>query len=358
MTRLSVIIPTHETRALTLRCVGSVLASGARGESGEGSEGVDGEAVEIVVVDDASSDGTVQALREKYPQVRVEVLAARSGFTVAVNRGLAAASGEVLLLLNSDTVVEPGVLAALSACFAERGELGAVGAQLLDPDGAAQWSGGREPTLAWLFVLAADLAPALARLPGYRRRRPLGAAWLRPVDWVTGAALGLRRSAWEAVGPFDEGFLFYGQDLDYCCRLRRAGWGVAIDPRVRVVHERGATIGRVAGATEGRNLALLFSDLELWGRKQRGPRWAAAARLVLRAGAGLRLRRRWRGFVGSAERRRAWRAERAAVRAALLALREGPPPLARIERMGREGIEEEGVRARPDPSELSRDARR
>jgi len=315
--RLTVVIPTHETRELTLRCVESVWACAG---------GLERDHLEVIVIDDASSDGTTEALRqrfprERYPAMRVERLDVQSGFTVAVNRGLSRATGEVLLLLNSDTILELGALGALLAAFEEHGTLGAVGAQLLDPDGAAQWSGGREPSLAWLFVLGGDLGPFLRRLPVYRQRRPLLAGTLRPVDWVTGAALGLRRTAFEALGPLDETYAFYGQDLDYCCRLRRAGWNVAIDPRVRVLHNRGATIGATAGTVDGKNLALLFRDLLLWGRKHRRPLWVAAARQGLRLGAALRLLRlRCRLLATPAERNETERREVEALRAALAAV--------------------------------------
>jgi len=317
--RLSVVVPTHETRALTLHCVEAVWA-GAEGGLGR-------DRLEVIVVDDASSDGTEEALRRRFPRdddprMQVERLAVRSGFTVAANHGLSRAAGEILLLLNSDTALEPDALQALLAAFDEDDRLGAVGAQLLDPDGSAQWSGGREPTLAWLFVLAADLGPLLHRLPGYRRRRQLLARSSRSVDWVTGAALGLRRRALDAVGLLDEAYAFYAQDLDYCCRLRRAGWKVAIDARVRVLHHRGATIGATGGTVDGKNLALLYADLLLWGHEHRRTIWVCAARRVLALGARLRLLGlclRRLGPMGP-ERRETERRQVAAIRGALAAV--------------------------------------
>src|SRR6185369_3384658 len=124
------------------------------------------------------------------------------GFTRAANLGLARASGEILLLLNSDTEVDASGLAALSAAFAAEPRLGAAGADLYYPDGSPQWSGGRAPTLAWLFALASGAPALFRRLPFYRRLKPPGARG-GAVEWVTGAALAVRRAAWEQAGPLD-----------------------------------------------------------------------------------------------------------------------------------------------------------
>jgi GT2 family glycosyltransferase len=304
--RLSVIVPTHDTRELTLRCVETLEA-----------EGTDG--LEIVVVDDGSSDGTAEALAAAHPRVRVVRLAPSAGFTRAANRGLAEARGGVLLLLNSDTEVAPGALAPLLAAFDLDPGLGVAGAALHYPDGSAQWSGGGAPTLLWLFGLASGLPPLLARLPFWRRVKPLGAPAGR-VEWVTGAALALRRQAWEESGGLDEEFHFYGQDLDLCLRLRDAGWKVELVPEVRVLHHHGATIGSRS------NLELLWTDLLRWARKYRGTGFARRAAFALRSGAALRRLGRTAAtpFV-PADRRGEWRAESEALRRAMAAIRQVSP---------------------------------
>jgi GT2 family glycosyltransferase len=313
MPSLSVVIPTHDTRELTLRCVATLAAGGVPD-------------LQVVVVDDGGTDGTDEALHQR-PQSPPETLAdlevlrlsPAQGFTRAANRGLARARGDVLLLLNSDTEVEPGSLPVLLAAFARDPRLGAAGALLHYPDGSPQWSGGREPGLLWLFALASGLPPLLARLPRWRAVKPVGAA-PGAVDWVTGAALALRRSAWEAVGPMDEGFRFYGQDLDLCLRLRQAGWKVELVPDFRVLHHHGATIGRESGARQPPEL--LWTDLLRWARRHHGAGWARRAALALRGGAALRLAGRALAtpFVPAA-RRAGWRAESRALRRAAGALR-------------------------------------
>jgi GT2 family glycosyltransferase len=309
---LSIVIPTHDTRELTLRCLDSLYAAPPPG-------------LEVILVDDASRDGTAAAARERHPEVDILRHETPARFTGAANAGLARARGEILLLLNSDTEVEPEGLARLAGIFAGEPRLGIAGALLHYPGGAPQWSGGREPTLAWFFALASGLPALLSRLPFYRRTRPLDPDRPAAVDWVTGAAMAIRRQVWEAAGPLDEGFRFYAQDLDFCLRARRAGWRVEVRPDFRVLHHHGATIGRDPGARGHQQPELLWSDLLRWARKHRGEAWGARAAAALRAGARLRLaaRRLARPFV-SAARRAGWRQDDQALRAALDACH--PPP--------------------------------
>ncbi len=311
---LSIVVPTHDTRDLTLACLGSIFRSPV-------------ERLEVILVDDASGDGTAEAVRERFPTVRVERHETPERFTRSANDGLARAQGEILLLLNSDTEVEPNGLAGLLETFEKEPELGIAGALLHYPGGSPQWSGGREPSLLWFFALASGLPALLRRLPLYRRLKPLAAPGPMPVDWVTGAAMALRRPVWEAAGPLDEGFRFYVQDLDFCLRARRAGWGVAVRPELRVLHHHGATIGRVPGTSRRQQHELLWTDLLRWARKQHGERWAARAGAALRAGVFLRLasRRLASPFV-TAERRKEWREDAKALRRALAAISSGRLP--------------------------------
>jgi len=306
---LSVVIPTHGTQELTLASLASLFQSPVAG-------------MEVIVVDDASGDGTAEAVRERFSQVKVLRHETAERFTRAANEGLAQADAEILLLLNSDTEVEAGSLAGLITVFEGNPELGIAGALLHYPDGSPQWSGGREPSLAWFFALASSLPALLQRLPFYRRLKPLAAPSPVRVDWVTGAAMAFRRQVWKAAGPLDEGFLFYAQDLDFCLRARRAGWEVAVRPEVRVLHHHGATIGQDPGASGRQQPELLWKDLLRWARKHHGERWAARAGKALQVGAVLRLACRGLAspFVGS-KRRMEWREDGRALRRALTALR-------------------------------------
>jgi GT2 family glycosyltransferase len=242
---LSVVIPSYNTAQMTLRC-----CRAAR------------EAAEVIVVDDGSSDGTAALLAAE--NVRVIRLEKNSGFAAAANRGVAAARGSIILLLNSDAVVQPGALQALLAAFDADPRLGIAGARLLNPDRSPQWSGGRTPTLPWMIGVVSG-AGHLARF--FRRRRDEQ----REVDWVSGAAMAVRRAAWSDL---TDRYLFYCQDIDLCLTARAAGWRVRVVEEARVVHDLGGTI---AGGSAER----LWPDLLTWGRGHYGKRWATFARIVL-----------------------------------------------------------------------------
>jgi GT2 family glycosyltransferase len=311
--RVSVVIPTHQTRELTLRCVDSLQACPP------GS-------CEVIVVDDGSTDGTAEALHRRHPTVEVIVLAPGRGFTAAANLGMATARSDHLFLLNSDTEVDPATVPRLLAAFDEHPRLGVAGAALRFPDGRPQWSAGRVPTPLWLFTLASGIARGLGQVPGYRRLRPEGSARGR-VDWVCGAAMMVRREAWLAVGGFDERFHFYCQDLDLCLRVLAAGFTIGVVPQARVTHLAGATIGQRAGAAGDRSHpALLWTDLVRWAAKQDDPRTARDAARALRLGGGLRVgARRLTAALLPPHRRPAFRRETRAFEQALAALGEVRP---------------------------------
>jgi hypothetical protein len=256
---LSVVIPTYNTASMTLRCVRAV-------------KGAD----EIIVVDDGSTDDTVALLSS---EARVISLETNSGFAVAANRGVAESRGGLVLLLNSDAIVEADALSAFVAAFEADPRLGVAGAQLLNDDGSKQWSGGRTPTLPWIIGVVSG-AGHLARL--FRRRKSKEAP--SSVDWVSGAAMMFRREAWK---PFDERYLFYCQDIDFCLEARKAGWNVRIVEEARVTHSLGRTVA--SNSQMPYDPARLWPDLLTWGRNYYGQAWARRARVILAGVAALRI---------------------------------------------------------------------
>ena len=165
-------------------------------------------------------------------------------------------------------------LERIAASFAARERLAAVGAELFHPDGRRQWSGGSFPTLPWCAALASGAAAWLGESPTFRRFRPVSGYRGRPIEWLSGAALALRRAALEEVGLLDESYRFYGQDLDLCSRLARRGWQVALARGFEVVHALGATVADRPG---GQRTDLLWDDLLHWAATHRGQRWARRA---------------------------------------------------------------------------------
>ena len=303
---ISVIVPSRDTREMTLACLAAVERSAGAGP------------IEILVVDDGGVDDTPAAVAAAYPAVRILRRTAPGGFAAAANDGLRAARGEILVLVNSDAEPEPDALARLSAAFESDARLGAAGAALVDPDGAPQWSAGRRPTLLWLFGLASGLPRALARFRAWRRWKPPGAPAER-AEWVSGAAMAIRRAAWREAGGLDERFAFYCQDLEYCERLRRAGWKIRLVADARVRHRGGATIG-------ARGVPLLWADLVRWSALEGGRRSALRAAHAFAAGGRLRLAARSLAAPWIPRARRdAWRTESAVYREALSAVRACVP---------------------------------
>jgi GT2 family glycosyltransferase len=237
---------------------------------------------EIIVVDNASSDGTVAWLRAAWPQVQVVASAENLGFGRANNVGLARACGEWLLLLNPDTVVQPGAVETLIAFLAAHPAAGMAAPRLLYGDGSLQRNAFRFPGLAQVFLDLFPLHPRLAESPlngRYPAERQAGAAPF-PIDHPLGAAMLIRRAVYEQVGGFDEGYFMYAEEVDWCRRIRAAGWEIWQVPAARIVHLAGQSTRQVAGRMY----------VELWRARYRffakhyPPRFRRVARLLVRAG--------------------------------------------------------------------------
>jgi N-acetylglucosaminyl-diphospho-decaprenol L-rhamnosyltransferase len=200
---------------------------------------------ELVVVDNSSTDGSVEALGRSCPGVRVLRSGGNLGYARAANLGIAATAAPVVAVLNPDTELARGAGAALTARFGAEPDLGAAGPRLHNQDGSVYPSARRIPSLPdavghGLFFVWRDN-------PFTRRYREIGADpdRSRDVDWVSGAAVWLRRSALDEVGGWDERYFMYVEDVDLCWRLRGAGWRVAYEPAGIVEHLLGvSTSGR------------------------------------------------------------------------------------------------------------------
>lgn len=249
---LSVSIVNTESRELLLSCLDSLSAATA----------------EIVVLDNASEDGSVEAVRERFPDVRVIAQPFRAGFGANHNTVIRATAGRYIYVLNEDTTADDWALGRLVSYFDAHPRVAALGPRLVYPDGRVQDSAWRFPTP---LVSALGLA-TLGRL-GVTQS---GGSAPRAVDWVTGAALLLRREALEEVGPFDEDFFLYSEEVDLQARLRAAGWEVHYYPEATVVHHESQFS---AGIPERRINEMWRSRHRYWRKHHSGPgaRFAALA---------------------------------------------------------------------------------
>lgn len=207
-------------------------------------------ALEVIVVDNASTDGTVQMLAERQ-DVTVIANEENRGFAAANNQGLAVARGEYLLLLNPDTIVPAGGLQKLVDFAEKHPEAGIIGPRLLNPDGSLQYSCRRFPTIrAAMFrhTILGRLFPHEEATRDY-----LMQDWdhtqAREVDWVSGAALLIRRAAYDVVGGLDEGFFWGSEDVDYAFRMHQAGWKVLYSPEPAIIHAIGRSTDKAVVPT-------------------------------------------------------------------------------------------------------------
>lgn len=226
---ISVLIVNHNGGEWLGRCLGELHAL-------EGSP-----FEEVIVADNASTDGSLSAVRRDFPSVRVLALGENLGFGAANNRAAALARGDRLLLLNSDAWPLPGCLPALDRALDLDPRRGWVSPRLSYLDGRRQFHWA--PTTS---VLGEAVQMVRNRFEARSWAHRLG-LWPEP-GWFTAACALLRREAFESVGGFDEDYFLYFEDVDLCLRLRRAGWHLAEAPDARAVHVKGGSQPAGGGA--------------------------------------------------------------------------------------------------------------
>jgi len=204
---------------------------------------------DVVVVDNGSTDGTVEMLRADFGQVQVFVDRSNPGYGAASNAAIDRCRSEYVLLLNSDTVLCPGALQTLRAYLDAHPRVAIVGPRLRNTDGTLQRSVHQFPTplvtlldYSWVGLLVGRV-PVLRKL--YAASDPHDRA--RPVAWVTGAALAIRKSAFQGVGGFDPSFFMYYEEVDLSYRLHLAGWETHFTPAAEVMHVGGASTSQQRG---------------------------------------------------------------------------------------------------------------
>jgi GT2 family glycosyltransferase len=230
---LSIVIVSWNVREDLRECLQSLLRDeGSRLESGE---------IEIIVVDNASTDGTAEMVNLEFPRVKLLVNSQNLGYTKANNIGINHSRGKYILLLNPDTIVHQGALQALIDCAESHPEAGIIGAKLLNPDGSVQRSARSFPDIGAGLFRNTFLGRLFPNNPFVRRYllADFGYDEVREVDWVSGAAMLVRRDLIERIGGLDERFWAYCEDVDLCWRAWQAGYKVLFCPNAVITHKVG-----------------------------------------------------------------------------------------------------------------------
>jgi hypothetical protein len=264
MSALAIVIVSFNAREDLVRCLDSLRDAPPAIEH------------EIVVVDNASSDGSAEAAANR-PGVRLIALAGNRGFSAANNVGIRATRGELVLLLNSDTIVPPGSIDGLVDALRRRPDAAAAGPRLVDGAGRPELSCGDMvgPLAEWRQkrLLAAAARGSRAALAAIEART--GGA--HQPDWVSGACLLVRRADAEAVGLLDERYFMYLEDVDFCAALRARGRRMLFVPDVTVTHLRGRSRQAAPAATQQ-----AYRDSHRAFYAKHHPRWAPLLELYLR----------------------------------------------------------------------------
>jgi len=216
--KVSVIIPSWNTRQLLRQCLKSLDSK-----------------IEIIVVDNGSTDGSPQMVEKEFSEVILIKNKKNLGFGAANNQGTRKAKGDYLLLLNSDTIVRDSAPLMMAEFMERHPEVGALGCKLFNPDGTVQFSAGRFPNLlvALVMLFLEHWFKGGFVLQSYDE--------VRAVDWVMGAALMFPRSIIAKVGLMDEGIFMYMDEVEWCYRIKKAGWQVMFYPDPQIIHFGGGS---------------------------------------------------------------------------------------------------------------------
>lgn len=282
MKDLSVIIVNWNTREITKNCLQSLF---------EQTKDID---FEVWVVDNGSTDGSVEMVEKEFPQVKLIKNSDNLGFAKANNQALRQAQSKFILLLNSDTIILNNALAKMVAFMEKNSTVGISSCQLLNEDKTIQASGGYFPTLfrvfAWMFFL--DDLPFLGRLvkpfhphePTFYTKDPTFKSQ-HFQDWVTGAFFLIRQEVVKEIGLLDENFFMYAEEMEYCFRAKQKGWRVIYTPRAQIVH-----LGRKSSVIGSKGAILgEYKGLSYFYQKHRSPLARQILKLLLKAGAMLRI---------------------------------------------------------------------
>jgi len=265
VTTLTIVIVSYNASAHLERCLESLAASPPSTPH------------HIVVVDNASPDGSVAMVRDRWPTSTVIAQSANVGFAAANNAGIRSSQSELILLLNNDTIVPAGAIDALVVRLFARPDVAVAGPRLVGGDGRPELSFGRMIS-PWnelrqkltLALYGRGVQPVSRWIERETRREQL-------VDWVSGACLLVRRADAEAAGLLDERYFLYTEDVDFCAAIRALGRHVLFTPAAHVVH-----VGGRSRATSPAAVDRAYRRSQMAFYQKHHPRWAPVLRIYLR----------------------------------------------------------------------------
>lgn len=250
MKTIAVCIINYNTSDLLQECLHSILV-----------QNVD----EIVVVDNASADCSVEMMKAEFPSIPLIALGKNLGFGAASNRGIKACSSEQIVLLNADTRMNSGSIQALRNYLEDHPQAAIIGPRILNPDRTLQTSCFHFPTPLHIFLYISGLYRWIPRLPVLKQRslQKMTTESARPVPWILGAALAFRRETFEGLGGFDENFFMYFEEVDICYRLFSQGKQIHFVPEAEIIHVGGGSTTQ----TRASSYIQFFASLAQFYRK-------------------------------------------------------------------------------------------
>ena len=228
MNTIAVCVINYNTSELLRECLHSVLAQNAE---------------EIVVVDNASVDGSVEMMKTEFPSIPLVTLEKNVGFGAASNQAIERCCSEQIVLLNADTQMRHGSLQALCNYLDDHPQAAIIGPRILNPDGTLQTSCFHFPTPLHIFLYISELYRLIPRLPILKQRtlQKMTGESPKQVPWILGAALAFRRETFDRLGGFDESFFMYFEEVDLCYRLSSQGKQIHFVPEAEITHVGGGS---------------------------------------------------------------------------------------------------------------------
>ena len=263
--RLTIVIVSYNTRDTLVRCLKTLHDSPPK------------VAHQIIVVDNASSDGTVDLIHAKWPSLRIIQMDFNAGFSAANNAAIHSSQSELVLLLNSDTVPAPNSIDNLVSALDDNSDVAAAGPRLINLSGQVELSFGRMISPwneAWQKLITLGITEQFPFVTSWLKRKTHTTHY---PDWISGACMLVRRTDGDTVGWLDERYFLYTEDVDFCAALRAVGHRILFTPNAEVVH-----IGGQSGSNDPLATRYLYRRSHLAFYAKHHPRWHAPLRWLLR----------------------------------------------------------------------------